>query len=426
MRIIHLAAGAGGMYCGACAGDMAVARAVAALGHEMMVLPLYMPLRIEGDKPDVSEQVFLGGINAWLQQVWPDFRRLPRFMTRALDSPALLRAISGFAVRTKPSGLGPMTVSVLQGRDGKQRAELDRLVEFLKSQAPPDVISITNSLLSGMAPALREHFDVPIICGVQGEDTFLQGMPERYRDQCLALVRENAATIDLFIAPWESYAAKMSEVLGVAPEQVATVRPGLDVAAYSRHLPRPREPFTVGYLSVIIPRKGLQLLVEAVGRLAAEGRDVRLVVAGKPLDERYWRQIKRDANRDLGDRFEYLGEVDLDGKIEFLQGLSAFCQPSVVPEVRGMTALEAMAAGVPVITPGEGVFPELLESCGGGVSFEGGAAGSLAQAIAGLMDEPDAADAMGESGRDGVAALHSEEVAGARMLEVCLRAGNGE
>ncbi len=413
------------MYCGACASDMAVARAVSALGHEMTVLPLYMPLRVEGDRSAVSEQVFLGGINAWLQQVWPGFRRLPRFMARALDNPALLNGISGFAVRTKPSDLGPMTVSVLQGRDGRQRAELDRLVEFLKSQAPPDVISITNSLLSGMAPALRERFDAPIICGVQGEDTFLQGMPERYRDQSLALVRENAAAIDLFVAPCESYAAKMSGLLEVAPERVAVVRPGLDVAAYRRRRPRPREAFTVGYLSVITPRKGLRLLVEAVGKLVADGRDVRLAVAGKPLDDAYWRQVKRDANRDLGDRFERLGEVDLAGKIKFLHGISAFCQPSVVPEVRGMTALEAMATGAPIITPDEGVFPELLESCGGGVGFQSGDASSLARAIAGLMDDLDAADAMGESGRAGVAELHSEEVAGARMLEVCLTAGIG-
>jgi len=417
------------MYCGACAGDMAVARAVAALGHEMTVLPLYMPLRVEGDKSAVNEQVFLGGINAWLQQVWPGFRRLPRFMDRALDSPALLNGISGFAIRTKPSNLGPMTVSVLQGKDGRQRAELDRLVEFLQSQAPPDLISITNSLLSGMAPALREHFDVPIICGVQGEDTFLHGMPERYRDQSLALVRENAAAIDLFVAPCDSYAAKMGELLEVERERMTVVRPGLDVAAYRgwypRQRPRPREPFTVGYLSVIIPRKGLHLLVEAVGRLVAEGRDVRLAVAGKPLDRAYWREVRRDANRELGDSFEFLGEVDLAGKIEFLHRISAFCQPSVVPEVRGMTALEAMAAGAPIVTPNEGVFPELLESCGGGVGFRSGDAESLAQAIAGLMDEPDAADAMGESGRAGVAELHSEEVAGARMLEVCLTATAG-
>ena len=43
MRIVHLAAGAGAMYCGACTRDMSLVRGLLSLGHDIQVLPLYTP-----------------------------------------------------------------------------------------------------------------------------------------------------------------------------------------------------------------------------------------------------------------------------------------------------------------------------------------------------------------------------------------------
>jgi len=43
MRIIHLAAGAGSMYCGACARDIALVRGLIKRGHDVQIIPLYTP-----------------------------------------------------------------------------------------------------------------------------------------------------------------------------------------------------------------------------------------------------------------------------------------------------------------------------------------------------------------------------------------------
>ncbi len=420
MRIVHLAAGAGGMYCGACANDMAMARAVMARGHEVIVLPLYTPLRTEGDAPYTTGPIFLGGINAYLQQNWPSTQRLPGPIKRALDSPALLRWVSRFAIQTDPADLGPMTVSVLQGRDGRQQGELAKLVEFLRDGPPVDVLSITNSLLSGTAPPLAEALDVPIICGFQGEDGFLAGMSDRYREEALELIQRNAEHISKFVAPCETYAAQMAELLGLPRERIAVVRAGLALERYRREIDRSHQPFVVGYLSVITPRKGLQVLVDAARLLVGEGRDVRLRVVGRVLDGHYWRDVRRSVhNAGLSERFEHLGEVDAAAKVSFLHGCSALCQPSVLPEVRGMTVIEAMAAGLPVVAPDTGVFPETFGLCGGGVTFESGNAESLAQAIAGLMDDEEATARMAQAGTEGIARYHAEAVTGEAMLAVC-------
>jgi phosphatidylinositol alpha-mannosyltransferase len=126
---------------------------------------------------------------------------------------------------------------------------------------------------------------------------------------------------------------------------------------------------------------------------------------------------------------EYLGEVSVADKVTLLHSLSAFCQPSIKPEVLGTAALEAQAAGVPVVAPDEGVFPGMLGLTGGGVMFESGDVDALAERLAELMDDPVRADAMGESGAAQVARQFSAELA-PETMEAILTAleaqGDGE
>jgi len=412
MRIVHLAAGAANMYCGACARDAALARALIARGHEVRIVPLYTPLRVEGDPPLPLTDVHLGAMNAYLQQLHGGFARLPRSIARLLDHPGLLRWLSRFAVSTRPSQLGPMTVSVLAGADGRQRAELARLLDFLAEQPRPDAVTITNSMLSGIAPDVKRRLGVPVICEVKGEDGFIDAIPDPHRSQAIGLLRRNAASIDRFVAPSESYAEHMAQYVGVPRERVTVVRSGIDAQASRREGPRHREPFTIGYLSVITPRKGLHVLVAAFERLVSEGHDARLRVAGQVLDRGYFRDIERRVRRArLQDRVEFLGELDLDEKIALLHSLSALCQPSIKPEVLGTVALEAQAAGLPVIAPDEGAFPEMLELTRGGVLFAPGDADDLAARLAQMADDPDGADAMGERGAAAVARHCTAEAA---------------
>src|ERR1043165_1330623 len=89
MKIIYLAAGAGGMYCGSCLHDNTLAAALLALGEDVLLVPTYTPLRT--DEPNVSiDRVFFGGINVYLQEKSSLFRHTPWWMDRWLDHPALL------------------------------------------------------------------------------------------------------------------------------------------------------------------------------------------------------------------------------------------------------------------------------------------------------------------------------------------------
>ena len=419
MKITYIAAGAGQMYCGACARDMNLINGLMELGHDVTVIPLYTPLRHDGQLPETTP-VFYGGINVFLQQMSGIFRYLPRFVDRVLDKPSLLNWASGFAIETKPAKLGPMTISVLSGKDGRQRKELSRLLDYLEDVENPDVIGITNSLLSGIAPEIKSRLKVPIVCSLQGEDSFIEAMPETYRNRAQKLMMKNAESIDLFIAPGDGYSSKMREFLGVSSEKIKVVRAGIDVKPYKRTSNRTTDPFVIGFLSSIIPNKGLDLLVDAVGELVNNRRkQIKLRIAGKVLNQGYWNDVQSKINAlGIEPAVEYLGEVDLAEKVQFLHSCSVFSVPSRIPESRGMAVMEAMAAGIPVVVPYSGIFPEMMAMTGGGLTFESENPTAIADAIVRLMDNPKVADTMGESAAHGIA----EHFSSVQMAEATISA----
>ncbi|MBM3891992.1 MAG: glycosyltransferase, partial [Verrucomicrobia bacterium] len=231
MRIAYIAAGAAGMYCGACIHDNTLATALAQLGHDVPLIPTYTPTRT--DERNVSlPRVFFGGVNVYLQQKFALFRHTPWWLDRLFDSPALLRLASRFAGRTNPAQLGELTVSMLRGEDGHQRKELKKLIAWLQEHVQPQIVCLTNALLVGLAREIKRELRVPVICGLPGEDIFLDGLPEPSRSQARELLRERSRDADGFIAMSRYYADFMAGYLGVAREKIHVVWPGLNLEGH--------------------------------------------------------------------------------------------------------------------------------------------------------------------------------------------------
>ena len=198
MRVVYLAAGAGGTYCGSCLRDNRLAATLRAQGRDVVLLPMYMPIRT--DEPGVSEpNVCYGGINVYLQQKSRLFGLLPSFVDHVLDSPGLLRRASRWATRADPEMLGEMTISVLRGRHGAQRKELRKLIRKL-STLRPALVSLPNLMFVGIAAPLKEALGVPVLCTLSGEDIFLDKLPAPDRSRAIDLIREGAGNTDGFIS----------------------------------------------------------------------------------------------------------------------------------------------------------------------------------------------------------------------------------
>src|SRR5262249_23732554 len=152
---------------------------------------------------------------------------------RLWDSMYALRAASRKnSISTSPQWLGELTVSMLKGENGNQRKEFGKLLEWLRSEAPPDVVSLPYTLLIGLARPIRAALNRPVTCTLQGEDFFLEGLPEPYRTQSLELIRANIDQVDAFIAVSDYYAEFMSGYLGIPGRKMSVVPLGINLKGY--------------------------------------------------------------------------------------------------------------------------------------------------------------------------------------------------
>jgi len=407
VKIAYLAAGAAGMYCGSCLHDNTLATALLALGEDVVLVPIYTPIRT--DEQDVSEKrVFFGGINAYLQQKVPLFRYTPRWFDRWLDHPALLRLLAGRGASVDPAKLGDMTVSMLRGEIGNQRKELEKLVDWLLDDIQPDVVHLSNSMMLGLARMISQRCGPPVVCSLSGEDIFLEKLRPPHYEQARQLLRERAAEVHAFTVLNNYYADFMADYLDVPRDRIHVIRHGLQLAGHGYAGDSAAEsPVRVGYLARICEDKGLHLLVEACERLV-EHHDlphIELHAAGYlgAGDRDYLQQLqKRTAAGPLAGRFHYHGEIDRAAKIDFLQSLTVFSTPTVYQESKGLPLLEAWANGLPAVVPKHGTYPELIADTGGGLLCEPNDSRDLAAKLAELLHDRPRAQALGLAGHRAV------------------------
>ena len=115
MKIVYIASGAAGMYCGMCLHDNTLAAAMIAAGEDVLLVPTYTPLRTDEANVSKLPPMMYGGINVYLQQISPLFNYTPRFIAKLLDSEKLLNLVSKFASSVQAEKLGPLTVSMIGG-----------------------------------------------------------------------------------------------------------------------------------------------------------------------------------------------------------------------------------------------------------------------------------------------------------------------
>jgi Glycosyltransferase Family 4 len=144
--------------------------------------------------------------------------------------------------------LGEMTVSVLKGEAGFQRKEISKLIDWLRTQPLPDVINLPYSLLIGLAKPLKQAFDLPVFCTLQGEDLFLDGLKEPYQSEALSLIRTQLDYVDAFLPVSEYYAGFMPRYLGIPREKMRVVPLGINPAGFEPKEERVDGPFTIGLL----------------------------------------------------------------------------------------------------------------------------------------------------------------------------------
>ena len=406
MRIVQITAGAGGRLCGSCLHDNALVKALRVRGRDALLVSAYVPTTT--DEQNVSEKkIVMGGVNVWLQEHLPLFRRTPAAFDQLLDSRWLLQWLSSQTGSMRPSDLGALTVSTLKAKEGHQRKEVEKLARWLARDVQPDIVHLSNALLVGLAKDVREATNAKIVCSLSGEDIFIEQIqPPHYR-AVRKLLRERSADVDCFVAMNQAFATFMADYLALPPAAIAVIPHGVDATGFpttSPDLLARRQArggrLVVGYLARACPEKGLEDLVRSLPALAVR-YDLEVVAAGATVAaERDYVAGCLATAADLGvaDRFQWLGQVDRAAKLRLLESIDLFVMPTVHPEAKGIPAIEAMTAGVPVVAPSHGAFPELLDHQQAGLLYRPGDPSDLVRAIDSVLGDVALAARLGHHG----------------------------
>lgn len=404
MHIAIITAGGAGMYCGSCMHDNTWARALLAAGCEVSLVPTYTPIRV--DEPNQSEsQVYFGGLNVYLRSRFPPWRWLPGPLTRWLDRPGIINWATRLSVSNDAARLGRLTLDMLAGETGPHRDAGARLAGHVARDLQPDVVIFSNALLVGALRQLRQEYSGPVYCTLQGDDVFLDGLPERYRRDVVDAVSSRAAEFDGFFVHSRFYRDYISSYLRLPADRFHLLPLGIDLTGHDgRPDERDSQTCTVGYFARIAPEKGLHHLVDACRLLHARRPEVRLRVGGylAAQQQEYFDSVLRAA-APLGAAFEYVGspESHLD-KVRFYRSVDLLSVPTEFLEPKGLYVLEALANGVPVVQPAHGAFPELLEQTGGGLLVPPRDPARLADALEQLLGDPPLRHRLGAAGQAAV------------------------
>lgn len=175
------------------------------------------------------------------------------------------------------------------------------------------------------------------------------------------------------------------------------------VVAPSLQREEPEHP-TILFCGRIAPEKGLSTLIDAFARLPLE-LDARLVVAGSGKGPDVMPLVKRARAEGLAHRIEWLGHVQ--NVWPHIASATIGVVPTIATEACGLSALEMMSVGVPVVASRKGGLAEIIEDGVDGHLFEAGNSGELARILEDLLTHPAELKRLGEAGAGKVAKTYA-------------------
>jgi glycosyltransferase involved in cell wall biosynthesis len=321
--------------------------------------------------------------------VQPDAERLlPRAhhpLPPARAALARLRALAAY-----PLALTSTVAKIVQ-RLGRQPIEVAKTLEALARgveqldwirEFDPDIIHAHWATYpSTVAWALARILGKPFGFTCHAHDIFVNDHLLKEKIEAA----EVAVTISRFNVDWLAERATPR-----ARERLRVVHCGVDLATIPFRADG-REPGLIMTVGRLDPIKGFDVLIDALGELARQGRRVRCRIIGEgPLEPSMRAAIARHG---LGDCVELTGALPQAEVRKSLYAASIFALPSVVTKTGDrdgipVSLMEAMAAGTPSVSTRVSGIPELIDDGREGLLVPEKDAKSLAAALARMLDDP--------------------------------------
>jgi glycosyltransferase involved in cell wall biosynthesis len=427
MKIVYLITGSGGsFYCGNCYRDMIYLRAIRKVpGIQASAIPLYLPPEDGIVESGMDKKVFFGAISMYLRGKVPFLKNMPVFFDKIVDSAPMLRMAAKKAGTTSSEGLEDMTLNMIKGENAFPEKELQRLVDYLCKDGKPDVIHLSNALIIGLARQLKRKMDVKIVCSLLNEDDWINEMAEPFQSNAWSLIAREAPNVDAFLTPSNYYKEFFISKTGIADLNFYVVPLGLDPDHDILSVVKKDNWPSIGYFCRINEHNGFDKLVDAFIRLKSEDKlpGLTLHVSGgytgvdKPFIAEQIRKIKEAGLKSF---IRIYPEFHGNSKQQFFSNIDLMSVPVRKYDGYGLYLLEANAAGVPVMQPATGAFPEIIAKTVGGITYSPDNIDGLTESLNNMLNNKVLMAELGAKGKENVLQELSLEKMSSNLSKVYL------
>lgn len=424
MKIVYLITGSGGsFYCGNCYRDMLYVRAIRKVpGIETKAIPLYLPPNANSVEAGFDKNVFFGAISMFLREKVGFLRNMPAVFDKFLDSRLFLKFAARQAGTTSTDGYEELTISMIEGDNAFRKEEVDRLVKYLTTGGKPDIIHLSNALILGIARQIKKRIDVKVVCSLLNEDDWIDDMAEPFRSRAWKMIARESVYVDTFVTPSSYYKELFLTRTGVKSDNVVVVPIGYDPEFDIVPKPVTESP-AIGYFSRISYYNGFNKIVDAFIELRKNdlipGLTLHVCGGYTGSDKSFIsEQIKKIREAGLSKSVKIYPEFQGNKKMEFFGSVNVISVPVNKYDGYGLYLLEANSAGIPVVQPATGAFPEIVAATGGGVVYTPDTVEELTSNLFKVLTDKKMIEYLGETGREKVRNEYSLGKMSARLSDV--------
>jgi glycosyltransferase involved in cell wall biosynthesis len=405
MKIVYLITGSGGsFYCGNCYRDMLYLRAIRKVpGINAKAIPLYLPPDKTNIENGLDKQVFFGAISMYLREKVHIFRNMPMFLEKIFNSAPFLKLAARQAGTTRTEGLENLTLNMIEGDNAFRKDEVDRLIKYLLKDGKPEIIHLSNALILGLARQLKNRINVKIVCSLLNEDDWIDEMVEPFRGKAWKMIAKESVYVDSFVTPSGYYKELFIEKTGLKGDNIHVVPLGFDPEHFDISRDELHAP-ALGYFCRISSQNGFDKLVDAFILLKSVDIIPGLtlnVCGGYTGDDKPFiaEQIKKIRYHGFQKSVKIYPEFQGNKKMEFFNNVDVISVPVRKYDGYGLYILEANSAGIPVVQPATGAFPEIIKITGGGITYMPDNIQELSDALVRLLNDSKIRNELGNTGQ---------------------------
>lgn len=283
------------------------------------------------------------------------------------------------------------------------------------------VIHAHDWMVSYAARELKQSFNLPLVATIHAtEHGRNNGLHNEIQQKIGRLESALVGAADQVICCSRSMEREIQHLFRAEPVKISVIPNAVGSIPYQEKSRDSREILFIGRLVI---EKGVQILMEAFSRLLNDYPNTKLTIAGSGP---YMPNLQQQAE-DLGitTSVNFTGFVSEDVRNELLTRSQVAVFPSLY-EPFGIVALEAMAAGVPVVASQTGGLAETIVDGETGLLASPGDAEALHQSLARLFADPELAKKLTQNAREKIERDYSWEAVARQTREVYHRQFNKE